>query len=74
MIVGLAELLILGILVDWVFRRLTVPGSVAVLSILLTAPVGAWAIAFAGERVLEVAPPAVHDARDAAIESEGTQE
>ena len=43
--------------------------AVAVLSILLTAPLGAWAIAFTGERVLEVAPPSVHDARDAAIES-----
>ena len=38
--------------------------AVAVLSILLTAPLGAWAIVVTGERVLEVAPPAVHDARD----------
>ena len=45
--------------------------AVAVLSILLTAPLGAWAIAITGERVLEVAPPSVHDARDAVIESEG---
>ena len=48
--------------------------AVAVLSILLTAPLGAWAIAITGERVLEVAPPAIHDARDAAIESEGSVE
>ena len=52
----------------------TAPGeiilAVAVLSILLTAPLGAWAIAIAGERWLVVAPPSVHDAQDAAIESE----
>ncbi len=48
--------------------------AVAVLSILLTAPLGAWAIVVTGERVLEVAPPSVHDARDAVIESEGDPE
>jgi NhaP-type Na+/H+ or K+/H+ antiporter len=44
--------------------------AVAVLSIVLTAPLGAWAIALAGDRWLVVAPPSVHDAHDAAIESE----
>ncbi|MCH7555809.1 MAG: sodium:proton antiporter, partial [Proteobacteria bacterium] len=48
--------------------------AVAVLSILLTAPLGAWAIAITGERVLEVAPPSIHDARDAVIESEDNPE
>ncbi len=48
--------------------------AVAVLSILLTAPPGAWAISLLGERVLKVAPPSVHDARDAVIESEGKTE
>ncbi len=51
----------------------TAPGeiilAVAVLSILLTAPLGAWAIAIAGERWLAVAPASVHDDHDAAIES-----
>ena len=55
----------------------TAPGelilAVAVLSVLLTAPLGAWAIVFTGERVLDVAPPSIHDARDAAIESEETE-
>ncbi|MEE8394267.1 MAG: cation:proton antiporter, partial [Rhodospirillales bacterium] len=45
--------------------------AVAVLSILLSAPLGAWAIQFTGERTLKVAPPSVRDARDAAMESEG---
>ena len=45
--------------------------AVAVLSIVLTAPLGAWAIALAGERWLEVAPPSVEAAHDAAVESEG---
>ncbi len=45
--------------------------AVAVLSIVLTAPLGAWAISAAGDKILEVAPPNVHDARDAVIESEG---
>ncbi len=48
--------------------------AVAVLSILLTAPLGAWAIAIAGERWLAVAPPAIHDAHDAAVESEATSD
>ena len=44
--------------------------AVAVLSIVLTAPAGAWAIAALGRRVLKTAPPAVpDDARQAAIES-----
>ncbi len=41
----------------------TAPGeiilAVAVLSILLTAPLGAWAIAIAGDRWLAIAPPSV---------------
>lgn len=45
--------------------------AVAVLSIVLTAPLGAWAISVTGERILLVAPPEIHDARDAVIESEG---
>lgn len=52
----------------------TAPGeiilAVAVLSIVLTAPLGAWAIDIAGKRWLSAAPPSVHDAHDAAIESE----
>jgi len=48
--------------------------AIAVLSILLTAPLGAWAIAVCGERTLAVAPPSVHDARDAVIESDGVAE
>ena len=48
--------------------------AVAVLSILLTAPLGAWAIALTGERVLEIAPPPTHDARDAVIESRGAED
>jgi NhaP-type Na+/H+ or K+/H+ antiporter len=47
--------------------------AVAVLSIVLTAPLGAWAIAWVGERVLSVAPPEIHDARDAVIESHGAE-
>jgi NhaP-type Na+/H+ or K+/H+ antiporter len=47
--------------------------SVAVLSIVLTAPLGAWAIAWVGERTLSVAPSEIHDARDAVIESEGVE-
>lgn len=48
--------------------------AVAVLSIVLTAPLGAWAIAITGEKVLQVAPPDFHDARDAVIESDGHAE
>ena len=44
--------------------------AVAVLSILLTAPLGAWAIVLAGERCLAVAPPSVHEDLDAAAESQ----
>ncbi len=44
--------------------------AVAVLSIPLTGPLGAWGTAIAGKRWLVVAPPSVHDAHDAAIESE----
>jgi NhaP-type Na+/H+ or K+/H+ antiporter len=43
--------------------------AVAVLSIILTAPVGAWAIDIVGARVLAVAPESIHDSFDAAIES-----
>ena len=44
--------------------------AVAVLSIILTAPLGAWAIALAGNRWLAVAPSGIRDAREAVIESE----
>ncbi len=47
--------------------------AVAVLSIVLTAPLGAWVISITGNKILEVAPPDVHDARDAVIESEGIE-
>ncbi|MEE8515822.1 MAG: cation:proton antiporter [Alphaproteobacteria bacterium] len=47
--------------------------AVAVLGILLTAPLGAWAIAIASDRWLATAPAATRDARDAVIESEGTE-
>ncbi len=43
--------------------------AVAVLSIVLTAPAGAWAIAAMGNRVLAVAPESVHQAYDAATQS-----
>ena len=45
--------------------------AVAVLSIVLTAPLGAWAISITGDKILVVGPPDVHDALDAVIESEG---
>jgi NhaP-type Na+/H+ or K+/H+ antiporter len=53
----------------------TEPGQVilatAVLSILLTAPAGAWAIAVTGQKALEVAPPDFpEDQRQAALESD----
>ena len=43
--------------------------AVAVLSIVLTAPLGAWAISVTGDKVLRAAPPGNRDVRDAAIES-----
>lgn len=48
--------------------------AVAVLSIVLTAPLGAWAIHVMGRRVLEIAPESIHDAYDAAIESDPEDE
>jgi len=48
--------------------------AVAVLSIVLTAPLSAWAISIIGERVLRVGPESIHDARDAVIESKGSEE
>jgi NhaP-type Na+/H+ or K+/H+ antiporter len=48
--------------------------AVAVLSILLTAPLGAWAIAVTGDKVLTVAPAGIDDARDAVMESKGGAE
>ncbi len=47
--------------------------AVAVLSILLTAPLGAWAIAITGEWWLAKAPTSVRASRDAVIESEGME-
>lgn len=56
----------------------TAPGevilAVAVLSILLTAPAGAFAISWLGERVLAVAPPTVQAARVAALASEADED
>ncbi|MFW6303747.1 MAG: cation:proton antiporter [Candidatus Sumerlaeota bacterium] len=43
--------------------------AIAVLSIILTAPTGAWAISALGSRVLVVGPESEHDAYDAAVES-----
>jgi len=48
--------------------------AVAVLSIVLTAPLGAWATAIAGNRWLEVAPASIHDAHDAVVESEAAND
>lgn len=45
--------------------------AVAVLSIVLTAPLGALAIQVVGDRTLKVAPPSIHEDRDAVMESEG---
>ncbi len=59
-------------LAGWDTRPGEIILAVAVLSILLTAPLGAWAIAITGERALKPAPPSVHDARDAALESEAS--
>ncbi len=44
--------------------------AIAVLSIVLTAPTGAWAISVLGRRFLEVAPDAERDALDAVIASD----
>ncbi len=44
--------------------------AVAVLSIVLTAPTGAWAIALLGPRTLQVGPPECDAARTAALESQ----
>ena len=44
--------------------------AVAVLSIILTAPLGAWAISITGNRILQVAPPEFKDSYQAASESE----
>jgi NhaP-type Na+/H+ or K+/H+ antiporter len=43
--------------------------AIAVLSILLTAPAGAWAIHVLGQRVLPVSPASEHEAYDAAVQS-----
>jgi len=48
--------------------------AVAVLSILLTAPLGAFAISMTGERWLEVAPASMHQDLDAVLASEGTSD
>ncbi len=48
--------------------------ALAVLSILVTAPVGAWTIRYWGDRVLEVALESDTDARDAALESDPTDQ
>ncbi len=48
--------------------------AVAVLSIVLTAPLGAWGISIMGERTLKVGPENIHDARDAVIESDGRED
>ncbi|MDA0306107.1 MAG: cation:proton antiporter [Proteobacteria bacterium] len=48
--------------------------AVAVLSIVLTAPLGAWGISILGERTLKVGPEHIHDARDAIVESQGREE
>jgi NhaP-type Na+/H+ or K+/H+ antiporter len=48
--------------------------AVAVLSIVLTAPAGAWGIATLGKRVLAVAPEAGGDAYQAALESKSDDE
>jgi len=51
----------------------TGPGEIilaaAVLSILLTAPLGAWAITLSGNHILQVAPPEFDQPRQAALES-----
>jgi len=56
----------------------TAPGeiilTVAVISILLTAPPGAWAISYAGNRVLKIAPKSEIKQLQAAIESEAGED
>jgi len=51
----------------------TGPGEIilaaAVLSILLTAPLGAWAITFSGNRILQVAPADIVASQQAGVES-----
>jgi hypothetical protein len=51
----------------------TGPGEIilalAVMSIVLTAPTGAWAISTLGRRILTVSDEATHDAYDAAMEA-----
>jgi len=52
----------------------TLPGQIiltmVVLSILLTAPIGAWAIMFTGNRVLQISREKVSKSLKAVIESE----
>ncbi|MBI5416681.1 cation:proton antiporter [Candidatus Poribacteria bacterium] len=48
--------------------------AVAVLSILLTAPLGAFAISISGDRLLETAPISAHQDIDAAIESDTSED
>lgn len=48
--------------------------AVAVLSIMLTAPTGGWAITALGDRVLAVAPESVRDSYDAAFESAAAED
>lgn len=56
----------------------TAPGqtilAVAVMSIILTAPVGAWAIAWAGRNLLTVSPESGFSSSFAAVESDATFE
>ncbi len=47
--------------------------TISVLSILLTAPLGAWAITLIGERVLKTAPESVHESLDAVVESKASE-
>jgi hypothetical protein len=47
---------------------------VAVMSIILTAPVGAWAIAWAGRNLLTVSPESGFSSSYAAVESDAAFE